>query len=417
MNYDIISPMGKKFILFILFFSVLAVGMGLRINNLNNIAGRSPDEKIYTQEAKIIALKGWKGTRLLIQEYNLNKELWIYPPPIRLGYLWLVASVMKMTNSMEEKVGAYISCAFSIISLLLLIVLGLRFFNPWITLSALLFMSVSPMDLAISRRTWQDAMLGCIGLSLIYFCCELTRNTHKLIWYIPFIIVGSYCILIKESGMLIYGLCTFWILWIIFVKERSFLKGFIFMIVSGVAISASLLTLVYAAGGIKPIIEVLTHIKEAMPTNIYAVEYQSGPWYYFLQGFWIISPVNAFLCVFGIAGAFLSSLPNDKNRSAIFSIIFFMVVFMTITILTPYCQNLRYVSVLYGPFYLMAGLGLWYIVSFIKLKTKDSFVYIAIAFIIAIILVAAGDYRNFKKIFVRTGILDVSIRMVKEYSR
>jgi hypothetical protein len=189
------------------------------------------------------------------------------------------------------------------------------------------------------------------------------------------------------------------------------------MILSGVAISTSLLTLVYAAGGIEPVIEVLKHIKEAMSTNIYAIEYQSGPWYYFLQGFWILTPMNAFLCVFGIAGTFLFSLPNDKNRSAIFSIIFFMVVFMTVTILTPYCQNLRYVSVLYVPFYLIAGLGLWYIVSFIKPRMKDSFVYVAIAFIIAIILVAASDYQNFKKIFVRTGIPDVSIRMVREYSR
>jgi hypothetical protein len=65
----------------------------------------------------------------------------------------------------------------------------------------------------------------------------------------------------------------------------------------------------------------------------------------------------------------------------------------------------------------MAGLGLWYIVSFIKLKMKDFFVYVAIAFIIAIILMAASDYRNFKKIFVRTDIPDVSIRMVREYSR
>jgi hypothetical protein len=417
--------MAKKLILFILLFSVFEIGITLRINNLDNIAGRSADEKIYTQEAKAIVLHGWKGIKLLIQKYNLNKELWIYPPPIRVGYLWLLAGVMKMTNSMDEKVGTYISCTFSIISLLLLIILGLRFFNPWITLYALLFMGVSPMDLAIARRAWQDAMLGCIGLSLIYFCCEITRNTRKIIWYILFIVVGSYCLLIKESGMIIYGLCLLWLLWILFVKERSFLKGFIFMIVSGLGAGISLLALAYAAGGIKPIIAVLTHVKEAMPTNAYAIQYQSGPWYYFLQGFWIISPLNASLCVFAIVEAFLGSetlqkgtfLANGKNPSAIFGIILFMITFMTITILAPYCQNLRYVSVLFVPFYLMAGLGLFYIASFIKLKMKNSFFYIAITFTIAIILMAARDYQNFQKIFVRTGIVDVSIRMVKQYSR
>lgn len=389
----------------------------MRINNLDNITRRSRDEGIYTQEAKTIVLEGGEGIKLLIREYNLNKELWIYPPPIRVGYLWLLASVMKMTKRTDEKVGAYVSCAFSIISLLLLIIMGLRFFNPWIALSALLFTTVSPMDLAIARRTWQDAMLGCVGLSLIYFCCELTRNAHRIIWYILFVIVGSYSILIKESGIFLYGLCMLWLLWTLFIKEKSYLKGFLLMIVSAVGISISVLTLTHAAGGIRPVIEVLTHVKEAMPTNIYAVEYQSGPWYRLLQGFWIISPVNAFLCVLGITGAFFTSLPDNKNRNAIFGIIFFMLAFMTITIITPYCQNLRYVSVLFVPFYLMAGLGLWHIVSFAKVKTGNYFFYIAIAFIIAIILVAARDYRNFKKIFLRTGIPDLSMRMVREYSR
>ncbi len=407
----------KKFILFILFLSVLAIGVGLRINNLNNVTKRSPDEKIYTEEAKTIALEGRGVTKLWIQEYNSKKEWWIYPPPLRVGYLWLVAGVMKMTNSTDEKTGVYISCAFSIISLLLLIVIGLRFFNPWSALYALLFMSVSPMDLAIARRIWLDAMLGCIGLSLIYFCCEITRNTHKLIWYILFIVVGIYCILIKESGIFIYGLCTFWLLWVLFIKEKSYLKGVLLMVVSAMGASISVLTLAHTAGGIRTIIEILRHVKEAMPSNTYAVQYQSGPWYYLLQGFWIASPLNAFLCVFGIAGTFFISLPNDKNRSAIFGIVFFMIAFMAITAVTPYCQNLRYVSALFVPFYLMAGLGLWHILSFIKIRTEKSFFYIAVAFIIAIILMAARDYQNFKKIFVRTGIMDVSIRMLREYSR
>lgn len=418
--------MAKKSILFILFFLVLAMGIGLRINNLNNITTRSPDEKIYTEGAKTIALQGGEGIKLWIQEYNLNKEWWIYPPPTRVGYLWLLAGVMKMTNSMDEKVGVYISCAFSIISLLLLIVVGWRFFNSWIALSALLFMSVSPMDLAIARRIWQDAMLGCIGLSLIYFCCESTRNTHKIIWYILFIIVGSYCILIKESGIFIYGLCTLWLLWTLFIKEKSYSKAFLLMIVSGLGASISVLMLAHTAGGITPILEVLRHIKEAMPTNTYALKYQSGPWYYLLQGFWIISPVNALLCVFGITGMFLqnqtlqkiTTLANDKNRSAIFGIIFFMIAFMAITIITPYCQNLRYVSVLFVPFYLMAGLGLWYAISFTKVILNKVSFYIVIAFVIGgIALAAVSDYRNFQKIFARTGIMDVSIRMLKEYSR
>ena len=189
------------------------------------------------------------------------------------------------------------------------------------------------------------------------------------------------------------------------------------MLASAAGVAISVLTLAHIEGGIRPVIEILYHIKEAMPTNAYAVKYQSGPWYSILQGFWIISPLNAFLCVFGIAGALFGSLPKDKNQDPIFGIIFFMIAFMAISIATPYCQNLRYVSVLFVPFYLMAGLGLWHIVSFIKLKMKNASFYIAIPLSIVIILAAAGDYRRFKKIFLKTCIMDVSIQMLRDYSR
>lgn len=408
----------QKFVLPFLFFSVFVIGTVLRINNLGNVTVRSPDERIYTFQAKIIAQQGTEGIKILIKEYNSNKELWIYPPPTRLGYLWLLAGVMKMTNRLDENVGAYISCAFSIISLLLLIVIGVRFFNPWIALYGLLFLSVSPMELAIARRTWQDAMLGCIGLFLVYFCGEIIRNSRKITWYILLLVVGSYCLLVKESAAAIYGLCILWLFWILLIKERSFLKGFLLIIFSILAATLSFFVIAQSAGGIAPVIEVFKHVKEAMPTNTYAIEYQSGPWYYFLQGFWIISPLNAFLCLVGIAGIILSSASNKGlYRRAIFGIVFFMIAFMAIAIVIPYCQNLRYVSVLFVPFYLIGGLGLWYVFSFVKVMLKESFYTLIAPIAMIIILVAASDYQNFKKIFVETGILDVSIRMVREYSR
>jgi len=416
----------RRVIFAISFLFVFAIGVMLRINNLNNVSTRSPDEKIYTFQAKAIAQNGIGAIKSLVQEYNSNKELWFYPTPIRVGYLWLLADVMKITKNTSEKIGAYISCVFSIISLLLLILIGLRFFNPWIALYALLFTSVSPMDLAIARRTWQDAMLGCFGLGLVYLCCEITHNAHKLIWYILFIVLGSYCILIKESGILIYGLCLFWILYVLLLKEKSYLKGFFLILSSAMGISISIIALAYNAGGITPILDVLRHAKETMPLNQYAIEYQSGPWYHFLQAFWFMSPFSAFFYIISIVGIILPKeisqkfnfLPNYKNRNIIFiAILFFMAAFMATAIAMPYCINLRYVSVLFVPFYLISGLGFWHVVSFAKpILNKFSFYVVAIFIIIGVSFAAINDYRNFKKMFVTTDSLDVSIKMIKEYS-
>ncbi len=417
-----LDPRIEKIILFALFLSVLSIGINLRIINLNNVERRSPDEGIYTYQANTVAKLGaGEGVKTLIKDYNSDKKLWIYPPPSRVGYIWFLSGVMKLTGRMDEKAGSYISCAFSILSLILLIIIGLRFFNPWVALGGLLLMSVSPMDLAISRRSWQDAMFGCIGLALIYLASEIGRNTKKILWVLPFVALGSYAVLIKEPGIIIYGLCMIWLCWVLFVREKLFLNGSILIIGGVLGSGISALLLVHAAGGLTPVLEVIRHVKEAMPTNTYAIEYQSGPWYQFLHGFWIMSPASVLLCVLGITGIVMPSgrlYPDiDRRREAI-GILLISTVFFLIAIATPYCQNLRYVSVLYVPFYLLGGLGLWYAAMALKSLLRDFPFYVIIVSLALLLIVASiSDYANFKKIFIRTGILDVSIRMVRECAR
>lgn len=411
----------QKSIILILFLSIFVIGVTLRINNLGNVTKRSTDENIYTAQAKVLVLEGAAGLKTLIEVFNSTSSAWIRPPPTRIGYLWLLASAMKITNDESVNTGAYISTVFSILSLLFLIVIGLRFFNQWIALTALLFMSVSPMELAIARRTWQDAILGCLGLTLIYFCCEITRNINKIIWYILFFALGSYCILIKESGIIIYGLCIFWILWI-YVEQKHFLRGAFLVLIGVIGASISILILINNARDLTSVLTVFKHVKEGMPTNTYVVEYQSGPWYYLLEGFWILSPANVILCAVGILGTVLpsstlqkiTSAPNSKNKSTILGIIFFITTFMFIIIITPYCQNLRFVSPLFAPFYLLSSLGLWYIVSFAKFILKKRYFYIIIASTLMVTtFIAVSEYQNFRKIFIEGATLDLSPKLMK----
>jgi hypothetical protein len=73
--------------------------------------------------------------------------------------------------------------------------------------------------------------------------------------------------------------------------------------------------------------------------------------------------------------------------------------------------------VAYAPFYLVAGLGLWYIASRIKPLVKDILI-IAVPVLAAVLIFAAmRDCRMFEKIFIRTGIVDISVKMVRDFSR
>jgi hypothetical protein len=409
----VLSEKTQKITAVVIISALLAFGIALRLGNLE-VRGRSPDEGVYTGQAKVVAQDGVDGIRRLIGEYDADKEAWIYPPPIRIGYTFLLAPVMKASGAFDERAGSYLSTACSIGALIVLVLIGLRFFNPWITAAALLLMSVSPMDLAIARRTWQDSVLAFFGVLLVYFCCELTANPKRTAWYVPFWLIGSYCIIIKESGIVVYGLCVIWLLAVTVFKERSAIKSALLIAFTLAGIALSVFMLGQVAGGIGRILEVLRHVKDAMPTNTYAIDYQTGPWYRILEGLWILTPAGVLLSVVGIAVSFI----NRTAQSGVYKgIVFFIFAFLGITILTPYCQNIRYISVLYAPFYLMAGAGVWHIFSFVKPSLKGRMPAVAAVVIAcALIAISVRDYKKFDKVFLKTGIRDISVRLLKETS-
>ncbi|MDB4349593.1 hypothetical protein OAA99_01410 [Omnitrophica bacterium] len=419
-----IDIFSQKTFLVVLLFLIFTLGVLLRINNLGNVPRRSPDENIYTYQAKAINQHGTEGVRLLAREYNKTEDLWKYPPPIRIGYLRVIAFVMRMTNITDARAGAYVSCFFSVLSLLVLMAMGLRFFNRWITLYALLFMSVSPMALAVARRSWQEAFLGCVGFILIYLSCEITRATHKIPWYILFALVGSYCVSIKSTGVVIYGICIAWLFWVLFIKKRDFLRGVLLIALAALGVGVSLAILIRAVGGVSVLREILTHFKWGVETSEYARDYSSGPWYRFFQIPWMLSPLNTILFFVGSIGSLF--LLNGKyrikisqigeGRAAIFEVIFFFAVLLAVLFITKeHRLNYRYVYVLNAPFYLLGGLGFWYLASFAAHMFKNFPLSAAVIIVvIALTFAAVGDYRNFKRIIVSPGIMDLSIRLLRE---
>ena len=79
----------------------------------------------------------------------------------------------------------------------------------------------------------------------------------------------------------------------------------------------------------------------------------------------------------------------------------------------PLSLNLRYVSMLYGLFYLLGGLGFWCIVSLARLKLNEGHFYILMAGVIIVFMaLAIKDCQNFEKI-VNRGIADLSIGTVR----
>ena len=66
-------------------------------------------------------------TQQMVDEYKADAETRLYPPPTRVGMIRLVAAMMRWVGRQDESVGARISCAASIGSLLVLALIGIRF--------------------------------------------------------------------------------------------------------------------------------------------------------------------------------------------------------------------------------------------------------------------------------------------------
>jgi hypothetical protein len=273
-------------------------------------------------------------------------------------------------------------------------------------------MAVSPMSLAIARRSWQEAMMGCLGLLFVFICCEITRRPKRLVLYAAGVALGSYLLLVKLSGWVIYALCMAWMLWILVIKERSILKGLALIALSVAGAAAMFALLLHLAGGFDAVRELVMHKRSAMASNAYAIEYCSGIWYRFINMLWILSPVSTVLFGIGIC----SLLYDKKRQEAVLGIALFLAAFMAMLfIFKRYPQNLRYISALYVPFYLIGGMGFCRSMSFITKKVRGaSLSIVVICAVSALVFGAVNEYGNYRRVIADTGIKDLSIKLIEE---
>jgi len=188
---------------------------------------------------------------------------------------------------------------------------------------------------------------------------------------------------------------------------------------AGLAITIGWLAI--SVGGLSVLANIVTNIPSSNAENLDAIQYQSGPGYLLLRALEIMSPVTAVLGLVGLGVLLFSHrklnllhVPAEAaNWQVVGWITLFMLAYLALPMLLPHWLNLRYISVLFGPFYLIAGLGFWYCASLCwnRLKTFDRRVFAGLA-IAALSIVAVADYHRFQRIFIRDGLIDLSIRGV-----
>lgn len=387
---------------------------GLRLANLRNVSSRTPDERVYTYQAKTVVDQGpAAGMRSLIEEYKSDPDAKLYPPPTRAGMIRMMAALMRWTGHYGEGVGALISCAASVGSVGILALLALRFFPPWAAVPAMLLYAVLPADLAIARRTWTDALVELAGLLLVWFACELTRRPERRIWLFLTALTGGLSLTVKESMPVAWGFCGIWILWIL-ARKRAWINVAIFLALNAAALGISLWWLAAQVGSLHDYISIVAGIPAANAANEYALEYASGPPYLLLYAYWIVAPLTSLLALAGGVAVFLR-----KRESPLLFITGYSIAWIALAMSLPHWINLRYLGNTFGPVCLLAGLGAWWLIEagieWMDSADRRPFAAVAIAILIG---AAAADYIRFRHYFVRDEVVDLSIKwLVDERSQ
>jgi 4-amino-4-deoxy-L-arabinose transferase-like glycosyltransferase len=401
--------------------AVIVIGVVLRVINLAGVASRSPDEAQYIYYASRIADQGLGVTPKLFADYESNSSNWVYPCPSRFGHVLLFAGAMKISGVRDASAGAAVSCLFSSLSLVLVTWIGLRFFNRWIALAGVTFLAFSVGELGMAQRAWQDATFSFLGLLLICLTCEITRSPRRFLLFPAFFAVGAYSLLTKESGVLSYGLSAAWLLGVLLCKERYW-RGAVLLVLGGVAsVAGCVLVWSLLAGGVPTALSAVNHSFRS-GGGAWAAQNCSGPWYQFYYMLWIVGPATAALA---LAGAVVAAHPRQLFRRveragqivdprAAGVATFFTLGFFAFSAFVPNFQYLRIIGPADGPYCLLAGLGLWYLLSLARGTLPESD-YRALVVLVAvgIAIAAARDYHTFRSL-VDSGMEDFAVRFIRD---
>ncbi len=359
----------------------------------------------------------------IFAEYERDPVRWNYPSPTRIGHLVFVAAVMKFSDVKDERAGAVVSLVSSCLSLFLIAWIGVRFFNPWVALTAVAFLASSVAELGMARRAWQDSAFGFFGLVAVYLTCEIARNPRRLWLYPLFGAVGMVNLLTKQTGLISYGICAMWLLGYLIFRLKWW-QGAIWLTLAGVAsIGATVGIWGALAGKTAVALSALNHsLHPGTPGLSYLEACCTGPWYQFPYLLWIVGPLPAVLALIGaavsvvprrllhpISKAGTISGPNYASVAASMTIGFF-----AFASIFPGMQSLRYVSPANGTFALLAGIGLWSLVTAAggAMSRADHRLLIVLV-AVGVVIAGARDYSTFVTVVVDSGVQDLAVTDIR----
>jgi len=379
----------KTLLILILVICILFCLLSMSMSNIT-FASKA-DEGYYLSYASYIANNGLSSFPKLFKFYLENKENWVYPNPLRIGFIILSALFVKIFGNSFFSLS--LLSLFSFYTFLLISFYFIRkYFDEKIALLALILLAFSPLNMAMARRALMDATFNLFMTSSIWLFFESLKE-RKNIKTILFVLIYASTILIKENSVLLSFIFVFYI----FIHRKLFrtpikLMDFLNVTLFPFAIVGSLYVIM--AGGIHQAINTIGIILNSPQSNQYAILFGSGPWFRYLIDFMLLSPWVFILSL----GFFFFYFTKEEWQEKIFYLLTISV--GLVILLNFFTKNVRYLIALDMPLRLFAVLMLSELTKRIFKKNWFS------VLIISVIVIAFFDFSNFYNLFVKHSIYD-----------
>ncbi len=398
---------------------VLLCGILFRVAHLNDQHRLTPNERTYLYYANRIQDEGIGVNKALYAEYINDPDMWAVAPPVRIGYVVLLNASMSILGTRTVEAGMAISLLSSVLTLLLVAWMGLRFFNPQVSLIASALCATAFTEVWLVRGTPQDGVFGLFGLLEILIACEIMRAPKRYWLYVPLHLIGIWSILMKQSGVFIYVFLVLWLIGFLLIRERNLKQAIVLAVSAAAGLIAVCGILVALAGDSHSAWKAYQLSFLCNDENwAYQDECCFGPWTQMPIALFLLSPLTFGLSIAGVWalanmrawGVQLTVLQRNCGALCALMAVGFAVLFT----FYPKMQILRYLTPGDGAICLVAALGLWALLWQAQ-RHLARIEYAAFVGIVAVAVAASmiRDYGVFNKIAMQAQIPELGAALIR----
>jgi hypothetical protein len=391
---------------------VLALAAALRLLHFA-VHDRSPDEQLYTRFGAALAREGPAWETRLVHDFNRDADV-DFPWPQRIGFTGLVALAMRASGDTSVAVGEALSTGAGVLSVAITGAVAAEYLGAWPAVAAMLFLAVSPLDLALARRAWQDDVVMLITLAMLAAFLRAVTGERRRGW-IAFFALAAWGLTVKESVAVPAGLGTLALAAAEWQRTRRPRDAMLALAAGAAAALVALGVVVLVSGGWGELRTTLALAREANAPDEYMRRYQTGGVLdYYVRGLLKLQPVpwllGAPFAALALArpGALAAAFPAARSRRALLVLAGYLALFCAVAFSYD-SKNMRFLSPVYPVVALLAAAAVRVLWSAVRARAGRVAGLAAAALLaLAMAASAARDVRCFRHYFIEDEIQDLA---------